>query len=159
MSLVNLKEGLEDGTRPRVLPLELQSLLAQWMVFCAGRQMPDRRDLPLRALDRWLDQIAVINLMRYGGLRRYAFAFCGQALVGRLGCDAMGMELRDLERPIWTGLLKTFETTTMAPTVSCYRAPQSAGAIRAYCDLVLPLSDGADRASQLLFGSYTLSDP
>lgn len=141
---------------PEVLPLELQSLLAHWVVLCAGRKMPDRRDMPLRALERWFDHTAIVDPVPYGDLRRYCFAFCGQKLVGRFGCDAMRMELRELDRPIWTDLLNIFEQASQAPATARFRFAKASGSIVTYHDLVLPLSDGRDRASQLLMASYPL---
>ncbi len=138
------------------LPTELQALLARWLVLCADRTMPDRRELPMRSLERWLDHLAIINPVHYGDLRRYDFAYCGMGLVGRFGCDAMRMELRDLERPVWSELLQTLEKASQAPAVGCFRAVRATGAIVAYRDLVLPLSDGRERASQFLMASYPL---
>lgn len=139
------------------LPIELQALLARWLILRADRMMPDRRELPLRALDRWSDHLAIINPVHYGPLRRYDFAYCGAALVGRFGCDAMRMELRDLERPIWSELLQILEKASQVPTVGLFRVVRPTGGMTMYQDLVLPLSDGRERACQLLMASYPLA--
>lgn len=138
------------------LPTELQALAARWLVLRADRKMPDRRELSLRSLESWSDHLAIINPIHYGGLRRYDFAYCGAALVGRFGCDAMRMELRDLERPVWCQLLQTLERARQAPAVGCFRVARTTGGVVTYRDLVLPLSDGGERTSQLLMASYPM---
>ncbi|HEY2069203.1 MAG TPA: hypothetical protein VGG48_06590 [Rhizomicrobium sp.] len=140
-----------------VLPPELQSLLAHWLVRREDRPIPDRRDVPLRELTAWYDHLAIIDIAAYGDLRRYAFAFCGQALHHRLGREAMKLELRDLDKPVWVELLKTLERGHEAPAIGYAPAARRNGTIVTYCDLVLPLSDRSSRATQLLMGSYAVA--
>jgi hypothetical protein len=146
---------------PDTLPPELQSLLAYWVVRCAGRRMPDRREVSLYELDAWYDHLAIVDLAAYGDLRRYVFAFCGQALKARLGCDAMKQSLRDLGKETWKSLLTTFDRASDGgvPSVGLAEIIRGDGMMATYCDLVLPLSDGGDRAAQLLMGSYAVDGP
>jgi hypothetical protein len=140
-----------------LLPPELQSLLAYWTVHCNERAMPDRRALRLRDMAAWYDHLALIDIAAYGDLRRYAFAFCGQAMRHRLGREAMRLELRDLDKSVWAELLRTLERAGTAPAVGYGSTVRRNGTLVTYCDLILPLSDSGGRAAQLLMGSYAVA--
>ncbi|HEY1631609.1 MAG TPA: hypothetical protein VGF56_09845 [Rhizomicrobium sp.] len=140
-----------------VLPPELQSLLAHWTVRRNERDMPPRRALSLSAMEAWYDHLAIIDIAAYGGLKRYEFAFCGQAMRFRLGKEAMRLELRDLDKPVWAELIHTLERAATQPAIGYGSTTRPGGTFVTYCDLVLPLSDGGTRATQLLMGSYAIA--
>jgi hypothetical protein len=140
-----------------VLPPELQSLLAHWTVHCNERAMPDRRALTLAGMADWYDHLAIVDIAAYGGLKRYEFAFCGQAMRYRLGREAMRLELRDLDKSVWAELLRTLERAAAGPAIGYGSTVRRNGTLVTYCDLVLPLSDRGDRAARLLMGSYAVA--
>jgi len=140
-----------------VLPPELQSLLAHWTLRRNERDMPPRRALALSGMAEWYDHLAIIDIAAYGNLKRYEFAFCGQAMRYRLGKEAMRLELRDLDRPVWAELIHTLERAATQPAIGYGSPPRASGTFVTYCDLVLPLSDQGARATQLLMGSYAIA--
>src|ERR1700748_2704715 len=98
------------------MPNELKELYALWRRLRGKRPMPDRREMSLTRLQQWQDHIAILHSVDCGLLRRWEFAYSGEGLIDRFGCDAMRLQLRDLERPIWQELMGILEMGLSAPS-------------------------------------------
>jgi hypothetical protein len=147
---------MPDNQPVHLLHPELQSLLVHWFLACAGRAMPRKRDLPLKALAAWRGNLAVIVPAAFGEPARYHFAFCGDGLAGRFGRLMSCRPLREIGEPLRDRLRATLESVrhAAAPAIARAEIARGDGTAAMWCDLVLPLSDSGACADRLVFASY-----
>ena len=147
---------MSDNQPVHLLQPELQSLLVHWFIACEGRAMPRKTDLPMRTLETWRDNVALIVPAAFGEARRYYFYVSGEGLKERFGNAMTGRCLRDIDEALRDDLRATLESVrrNAAPALARTPVPRGRVQVRMWSDLVLPLSDTDESVARLIFASY-----
>lgn len=147
---------MSDNQPVHLLQPELQSLLVHWFLASAGRAMPRKTDLPMRALETWRDNVALIVPAAFGERGRYYFHVSGAGLIARFGNAMTGRCLRDIDEALRDDLRATLESVrrNAAPALARTPVPRGRLQVRMWSDLVLPLSDTDESVARLIFASY-----
>jgi hypothetical protein len=147
---------MSDNQPVHLLQPELQSLLVHWFLASAGRAMPRKTDLPMRTLQTWRDNVALIVPAAFGEARRYYFHVSGEGLKERFGRAMTGRCLRDIDETLRADLRAALESVRRNAAPALVRTPVPRGRVqvRMWSDLVLPLSDTDESVARLIFASY-----
>jgi hypothetical protein len=145
------------GAQIRALPPQLESLTSYWLQKCAGREMPQRDELPVEELRPWLGHLALLEL---AGERDSRVRLCGSNLIRRFGREATGVRVGELAVDISRQLTAIVRATVkaMAPVVSL-SSVQLGHTATVYCEVALPLGDANGRLAMVLLGSYPVRQP
>ena len=147
---------MSDNQPVHLLHPELQSLLVHWFIACEGRAMSRKTDLPMRTLETWRDNVALIVPAAFGEARRYYFHFSGEGLIARFGRAMTCRCLRDIDETMRGDLRASLESVRRNAAPALARAPVPGGRVqvRMWSDLVLPLAEPDDTVGRLIFASY-----
>ena len=118
--------------------------------------MPRKTDLPMRTLQTWRDNVALIVPAAFGEARRYYFHFSGEGLIARFGRAMTCRCLRDIDETMRGDLRASLESVRRNAAPALARAPVPGGRVqvRMWSDLVLPLAEPDDTVGRLIFASY-----